>query len=162
MATLVGRVISIFTCPDKGNPMERQESVFATAGAGLEGDRYARKRGAYSLVRTEVPRHVTLISDEAFAEANDWLRDKGMTTFDRAETRRNIYTYGVDLNALVGREFLVGEVRMRGVELADPCHRPSALSGKKGFKEAFAGRGGLRAEILSDGDIEVGTEISLD
>ena len=161
MTEPLGRVVAIFTAPDKGVPMEKQASVFASAGKGLEGDRYARKLGSFSLIRTEVVRHVTLISDEGFDASTDWLRLKGMPTFDRFETRRNIYTYGVDVNDLVGKEFLVGEVRMRGVELADPCNRPSALARKKGFREAFGGRAGIRAAVLTDGDIEFGSEIRL-
>lgn len=161
MTEPLGRVVAIFTAPDKGVPMKKQTSVFASAGKGLEGDRYARKLGSFSFIRTEVVRHMTLISDEGFEASNDWLRLKGMPTFDRFETRRNIYTYGVDVNDLVGKEFFVGEVRMCGVELANPCNRPSQLAGKKGFKEAFAGRGGLRTEVLSDGEIEFGSEISL-
>ena len=72
------------------------------------------------------------------------------------ETRRNIVTEGVDVNSLLGREFQVGTVRMRGAEPTRPCHRPSALVQKTGFAEAFAIRGGVRAEVLSDGTIYVG------
>jgi MOSC domain-containing protein YiiM len=64
-----------------------------------------------------------------------------------------------ELNALVGRDFHIGTVLVRGIELCDPCARPSKLSRKAGFKEAFDGRGGLRVEILSEGAIHLGDPV---
>lgn len=145
------RVTAIFISPDKGIPMQAQTKVHAIAGKGLEGNRYARGTGAYSRSKREVIRHISLVSQEAIDAAN---AENG-TTFTPAETRRNIVTQGIDLNGLVNQEFSVGGVRMRGVELCDPCARPSALSHKSGFEPAFRQRGGLRAEILSNGDIAV-------
>jgi MOSC domain-containing protein YiiM len=56
----------------------------------------------------------------------------------------------------VGREFVVGEVRLRGVRLAEPCAYLEDLVGKKGLREALVHRGGLRAEIVDGGTIRVG------
>lgn len=91
------------------------------------------------------------------AEANNELG----TSFSPAETRRNLLTEGVDLNALVGECFMVGAVKMRGVELCDPCARPSNLAGKDGFETAYRKRGGLRAEILTSGVISCGDQVLL-
>ena len=38
-----------------------------------------------------------------------------------AESRRQVATRGVDLNALVGRRFNVGELECEGMELCEPC-----------------------------------------
>ena len=76
--------------------------------------------------------------------------------FLASETRRNIVVAYFPLNRLVGKEFIIGEALMRGIELCDPCQRPSKLSGKDGFEEAFAGFGGLRAEVIIGGTIKVG------
>ena len=38
-----------------------------------------------------------------------------------AESRRNVLTQGIGLNALVGKRFRVGDVECVGVELCDPC-----------------------------------------
>lgn len=150
----MGKVLFIYTCPDKGQPMQAKIQVNAIAGIGLEGDRYALGIGAWSKARVTV-RHVSLIAVEAIAAANDELE----TPFSPWETRRNIVTEGIDLNGLVGKCFTVGGVDMRGVELCDPCARPSKLAGKADFEEAFRERGGLRAEILSSGTISVGDDI---
>lgn len=155
MAELQPRVTAIFITSDKGVPIQSQQTVHAIAGVGLKGDRYARGTGAYSKSKREVIRHVSLISQEAIDGANA----ANGADFTAAETRRNIVTEGIDLNQLVGQEFSVGGVRMRGIELCDPCARPSVLSGKPSFEPAFRQRGGLRAEILSNGDISVNSVI---
>jgi len=56
---------------------------------------------------------------------------------------------------LLGKEFRIGAVRLRGSEPARPCRIPSAVAGKPGFAEAYRDRGGVRAEILSDGNISI-------
>ena len=157
MPHVESKVVAIQIAPDKAYPMEQVDRVFALRGAGLDGDRYAENRGAWSKSKRRIPRHVTLISREAINEANAEFG----TDFTIMDTRRNIVTTGVDLNTLVGHEFYVARVRMRGVELADPCGRPSKLSGKEGFKEVFDGRGGLRVEVLSSGSIRKGSPVSI-
>lgn len=149
-------VVAIFTCRAKGLPMQESVSVKAFEGLGLENDRYALRTGAYPSTGS-LPRDVSLISLEAIHEAN---RVSG-TSFTMAETRRNIVTTGIDLNPLVGKAFRVGDVKMYGVELCDPCMRPGKLAGKDGiaFEAAFTQRGGLRAKILTTGIIAIGDPI---
>lgn len=142
------RVRAIFVCSDKGQPMRKLSEAHAIKGRGLAGDRYAANKGAWSQARPAI-RHVSLIASEAIREANQLVD----VPFSWAETRRNIVTEGIYLNSLVGKEFLIGLIRLRGVELCTPCERPSKLAGKKGFPQAFEGRGGIRAEILDNGVI---------
>lgn len=149
------QVLFIFVCPKAGQPMISVTSAHALPGVGLEGDRYALKLGAFSNSTRETIRHVSLIEIEAIREANASL----IETFAPHETRRNIVTEGVPLNRLVGKEFFVGQVKLRGVELCDPCERPSKLVPKPNFKSAFEGRGGLRAEVLTEGIIAVSMSI---
>ena len=72
--------------------------------------------------------------------------------------RRNVVTTGVSLNHLVGREFTVGEARLRGMRLCEPCEHLAELTGQPVVK-ALIHRGGLRAEIVSGGVIRVGDPI---
>lgn len=153
----VGKVLRIFICRTAGEPMRDVPFVRAIKGVGLEGDRYATERGAFSTSGRPVIRHVTLIAAEDIMMANRLL-DVPFTT---GETRRNIITTGVQLNGLVGELFVVSGVLMRGVERCDPCTRPSKLTDKEGFDTAFANRGGIRAEILNDGEITVGGHIAV-
>ena len=77
------------------------------------------------------------------------------------ETRRNLVTEGVALNHLIGRTFRVGAVRMRGVRLAEPCVYLEQLTGHAGVRAALVHRGGLRAEVLDDGELRVGDAIDV-
>lgn len=147
-------VVGIFTASNAGAPMEAQSSVILRAGAGILGDRYALGIGQYSNIGDKI-RHVTFIAQEAIDAANTMLLVREMPQFQPSETRRNIITKGIELNALVGVEFVVGNVVFRGVELADPCHRPSALLQRKGFKAVFENRGGFRAAVLTDGTVSL-------
>jgi MOSC domain-containing protein YiiM len=147
-----GTVVGIFLAGSAGAPMEARDEVDAVAGSGLVGDRYATASGTYSGTRMhDARRAVTLIEEEAIVAA----RAEGGFALDPAETRRNLVTVGVALNHLVDREFEVGEVRMRGVDLSEPCAYLERGT-RPGVRAALIHRGGLRAEILTGGRIRVG------
>jgi len=153
-----GRLVAIYVAPTGGAPMEARERVDAVAGAGLDGDRYQRGVGTYSGAGSK-PRDVTLIEREAIEAVG---REAGGLDVHEDQTRRNLVTEGVALNHLVGREFRVGAVRMRGVELAEPCVYLEQLTGVVGARGALVHRGGLQAEILDDGELRVGDPIEVD
>jgi MOSC domain-containing protein YiiM len=75
-----------------------------------------------------------------------------------AEARRNVVTRGIDLNALVGRRFRVGKVECLGQRLCEPCSHLEHLT-TKGALRALIHRGGLRADVLSDGEVTTGAPI---
>ena len=89
-------------------------------------------------------------------EAVAAVRDEEDLEVSEAETRRNLVTEGVPLNHLVGREFMVGEVRLRGVRLAEPCAYLEDLIGQAGLRKSLVHRGGLRADIIEGGTLRVG------
>ena len=152
-----GTVEAIVVAPQAEAAMHRVERASARAGRGLEGDRYFDERGTFSdaygrgydltLIQAEVLDTLELPAGRLFAE----------------EARRNIVTRGIDLNALVGEHFRVGEVECFGQRLCEPCahlERLTAATGKPGVLRALIHKGGLRADVLSDGEIRVGDEIS--
>jgi MOSC domain-containing protein YiiM len=145
-----GSVVSIHVTPAAGQPMETVPEARAVAGRGLEGDRYALGIGYYSKSPSLGGRELTLIETETL-EALSALGVK----LSAAETRRNVATSGVPLNHLVGREFWVGAVRLRGTRLCEPCKYLEGLT-QAGAMAALIHRGGLRAQILHDGLIRVG------
>ena len=158
----MGKIIGIFTAPDKGKRMQSHTTIKAIAGKGLEGDRYALQRGSWKAKdekEHKKKRNVTLIATEDIVAAN--LTRGDTLRFNPWDTRRNLLTINVALRELIGHVFQVGTVRMRAVEEATPCDRPDKLSGKIGFKRAFQGRGGILCEILSDGDISLGDRIEV-
>ena len=74
------------------------------------------------------------------------------------DARRNLVTRGVPLNHLVGREFSIGEVKIRGLRLCEPCDHLQQFTGQPVIK-GLRHRGGLRAQILSEGMIRVGDAV---
>lgn len=146
-----GRVENIFVADRAGDPMRPLQVATFVRGLGIAEDRYALGAGAFSKKGDKI-RHVSLIEIEAFTEANIELEE----VFTLAETRRNVVTSGIELNDLVGEYFTIGRVALLGTELCDPCHRPTKLANKPRFKEAFQNRGGLRAEVRSNGLVCVG------
>lgn len=148
-----GVVAAIFVGAEAIQPMASIPEVAAHAGAGLEGDRYASGAGTFS--NGHPNNQLTLVEEEALAAA---ARDYGLK-IDGADTRRNLLTCGIALNHLVGREFRIGDVRVRGLKLCEPCGHLEKVTGKEVIK-ALRHRGGLRAEILTDGVIKVGDVIT--
>jgi MOSC domain-containing protein YiiM len=151
-----GNVVSIHVAPDAGAPMVSVQDVRAIPGRGLEGDRYATGRGHYSGKPSEGGREITLIELEAI-EALAALGIK----ISAAEARRNIATQGVPLNHLVGSTFRVGMVRLRGTRLCEPCKYLDRLT-QPGVMKGLIHRGGLRAQILTEGTIRVGYIVRAD
>ena len=141
-----GRVEAIAVAPDAEAPVALVDAVAAHAGRGLEGDRYAGGRGTFSN-RYARGIDVTLIEAEA-------LDDLGLTA---ADARRNIVTRGIDLNALTGTRFRIGDVEVQGQRLCEPCAHLERLS--PGTLRPLVHRGGLRADILDSGVIRVGDPV---
>jgi len=152
-----GSVVAVFLAAEGGGVPQETPEVQAVAGRGLQGDRYFAGVGTFDTPAhaNEPNRHVTLIE----AEAIDAARRDYDVALGLGEHRRNIVTRNVPLNHLVDREFTIGEVRLRGVKLCEPCAHMEGLS-KPGARRALTHRGGLRAEILESGTIRAGDPIS--
>ena len=132
-------------------PMIARREARAVPGRGLEGDRYFNGVGTFSQHPHQPDFEVTLIEKE---KIDAFAAESGLP-FNGAHARRNLITEGVDLNALVGREFAIGAVRFRGIRLCEPCTYLAKIS----FPETLKGlihKGGLRAQIVSEGVIRVG------
>jgi len=150
----MGTVVSIHIAPEAAGKTQSLAEVRAVAGQGLEGDRYFAKQGSFSDNPNATGRQVTLIESEAMDALE---RDYGYK-LDYGDSRRNIVTRGVALNHLVGKEFRVGGVTMRGVRLNEPCNHLAGLTDDK-VKLGLVHRGGLRADIVNDGVIRVGDDV---
>jgi MOSC domain-containing protein YiiM len=133
--------------------MATVDTVDAVAGRGLRGDRYFKGEGGPRRA-PEPGREVTLIEQEAIENA----AQEASIDFHSTDSRRNIVTRGVDLNDLVGKEFRVGQAVLRGIELCEPCSHMIQLSGKRVLR-SLVHHGGIRADIVSDGLIQVGDPI---
>lgn len=153
-----GIVEAIILGPAAEAALRSVQAARAHAGRGLEGDRYFEARGTFSNTHSR-GHDLTLIE----AEVLDELSFPG-GRLEPEEARRNIVTRGVDLNALVGKRFRVGDIDCLAQRLCEPCahlERLTAQTGKPGTLRALIHKGGLRADVLTDGDIRVGDPITV-
>lgn len=137
----------IFISPERGAPQAECERIALRRGMGALGDRNFGLSG-------HPGQNLTLVEAE---EIERFCAEQGRAS-DLSLTRRNLVTRGVRLNDLVGVEFTVGGVRVRGVELCEPCAVLGSLLGTESLAAAavvkrWVGRGGLRVDVLDDGDL---------
>jgi MOSC domain-containing protein YiiM len=152
-----GTVEAIAIAAEREAVMVCVDQATARAGRGLEGDRYFEGHGTFSSTHDR-GHDLTLIE----AEVLDGLQLPAGRLAPE-EVRRNVVTRGIDLNALVGRRFTIGEVECFGQRLCEPCahlERLGAAIGKPGTLRALIHQGGLRADILTDGRIATGDAVA--
>lgn len=123
----------------------RVELVECVEGKGIVGDRYFGYKEKFK-------GQLSLISLEAIQEMENEL---GISVEEFARFRRNAVVSGVDLNALVGKTFTIGDVKLHGTEQCKPCFWMDESIGE-GANAALEDRGGLRCHILSSGSITCG------
>ncbi len=146
-------VVSLQIAPAAEAGMIAVAEIRALPGRGLDGDRYFHQVGTFSKTPGK-GREVTLIEIEAIEALH---RDYEICV-EAKLCRRNIVTRGVALNHLVGREFRVGSVSLKGIRLCEPCNHLDRLLGTR-VSPALLHRGGLRADILTEGVIRVGDPV---
>ena len=145
-----GWVEQIWVAADTAQAGRTLDTVGLIPGAGLEGDRYIVGRGTFPSGRPGSA--MTLIEAEVCESFQPPLTPE--------EHRRNLVTRGVDLNGWVGRDFVVGSVRCRGIRLCEPCATMQRYAARP-ILRPLVHRGGLRADILEPGPIQVGDQIAL-
>jgi MOSC domain-containing protein YiiM len=148
-----GQLVAIFIAEQKCVALQRVQQAQAVPGKGLEGDRYGMQQGTFSKPNSP-DREVTLIESEAL----EALAHECDITLEPGQARRNLLTHGVPLNHLVGQEFRVGEVVLRGLRLCEPCGHLEELT-TNGVKQGLCHRGGLRAQIIRGGVLRTGDVI---
>lgn len=143
-----GTVETIAVAPSAGEPARLVQSARALAGQGLEGDRHVSGTGTFP---SGLPGSALTLIEAEVCESFD-------PPLEPSQHRRNVVTRGIDLNGLVGSEFMVGEVRCRGMRLCEPCTVVQRHAGRPVLRP-LVHRGGLRADILADGEIRVGDPV---
>jgi MOSC domain-containing protein YiiM len=146
--TATGTVEVVSVASSAGEPAQLLETARALAGRGLEGDRHVAGTGTFP---SGMPGSALTMIEAEVCESFDPPLEPG-------EHRRNVVTRGIDLNGLVGREFMIGEVRCRGMRLCEPCTVVQRYAGRAVLR-ALVHRGGLRADILRNGTIRVGDPV---
>jgi MOSC domain-containing protein YiiM len=142
-----GVVTEIWLTEAAAAPMRRIPAGLLVAGAGLDGDRYALGGGTWAQY-PDLEKQLTLVdAGDVAAVATEVGVD-----LSPGDTRRNVVTVGIDLPALVGRWFAVGDALLFGVKRCPPCAHLERLTGAKLVK-AMLHRGGINAAVFVGAEI---------
>ena len=131
--------------PPGTSPLIEKERIECVAGKGLLGDRYFNHAEDYK-------GQITFFSAEVFERlcAHFGIREK-----PAGVVRRNVIVSGIDLLSLIGCEFEMQRVKFRGTQHCAPCEWME-VAFAPGAKEFLQENAGLRAKILSDGELHLG------
>ena len=143
-------VVNICITSESGKKMESMNSIKVIANKGIVNDRYFKENN-------DKNNQITLIESENV----DYYNKISGTNFIPTDFRRNVITKGISLNKLVGKEILIGDVRLKIHDLCEPCRYLQELLGEKNLVKKLLNRGGLRCELLTNGNINVNDPIKI-
>ena len=144
----MSKVLKICVTNISSEEMQDVTNVEVIANKGIVNDRYFSENNDQDL-------QITLIESENI----DYYNKISETKISYINFRRNIITKGIQLNDLVGKEFLIGNIKVKGHRLCDPCRYLQEKLEQKNLVKKLLNRGGLRCEILTDGTISVNDPI---
>jgi MOSC domain-containing protein YiiM len=153
---LIGTIEAIYIATHSRKIQTSFKNATLHAGLGILGDRW------YASTQGHRGQNITLIA----AEEIDYFNQTYHQAIKYDATRRNIVTRGINLNELVGKTFSLGGATLHGVDLCEPCRVLGAnlandTIGAPEVVKAFVHCGGLRADIISSGEIQVGDKIEV-
>ena len=131
-------------------PISEVNSIDVIANQGVVGDRhFSEFNDPYN--------QISLIESENI----DYYNIKYGLNIPYIDFRRNIITKGIQLNNLVGKKILIGEVKLEVIDLCRPCRDLSETLGHENIIKEFLRRGGLRCQILTSSNIKINDKISV-
>ena len=147
----MSKVLKLGITPDNNKKINEVEEIEVIKDKGILGDRhYKEYNDPYC--------QLSLIESENI----DYYNLKYGLDIPYINFRRNIVTKGVKLNDLVGKKFLVGNVKLEGIDLCRPCRHLAETLNQDNIIKEFLRSGGLRCQILSSSSLKVGDEIKID
>ena len=141
----MGKILEIGISNSKGNKIKKVNIVQSLKGKGLLDDRKFKNNNSKES-------QITLVEIENI----NYFNNISKTNIAPLNFRRNIITENIRLNDLVGKEFIIGNVKLKGHDLCRPCKYLQDKLRQNNFVKEFLRRGGLRCEILISGKIYVG------
>ena len=144
----MSQIIEIGIAKESNKQIIKVESIEVLAGKGIKGDRYFQNFN-------DEKNQLTLIESENI----DYYNKTFKTNFKYLEFRRNLVTQNIQLNDLIGKTLIVGEIKIKAHDLCRPCKNLQEKLGKDNIIKEFLRRGGLRCEILNSGNIKIGDNI---
>lgn len=144
-----GKIVEILIAKDKKSVMQNVNEAVLEAGKGIFGDRYYDKD-------EEPQNEITLIEKERVDSFNNEFN----LTLQYSDFRRNIVISNCDLNTLVNKEFYIGNVLLKGLELCEPCESLADKTSQD-ILTGLENKAGLRACILKDGNISLSSQLEV-
>lgn len=150
-----GIVKEILITHKAGAPLYKVQKASLIAGKGIEGDRYYNCEGTFSEKLQESKDYeLTLIEQE---EIDIFNKVSGLH-YSNDVFRRNIVTTGIKLNSLIGKEFYMGNIKLKAIRLCEPCAYLAGLLGNE-IMQHMIHKAGIRTIIISGGNTEIGNTI---
>ena len=145
----MGKVLSLGITLNSGEKILEVSKIEVLLKKGIINDRH------FSKIK-ETRNNITLIESENI----DFYNSKSNTKIPYINFRRNIITKDIKLNELLQKKIKIGSVQILAYQLCKPCRYLQEMLGYNDIVKEFSLKGGLRCEILNDGTINVGDEIS--
>ena len=131
-------------------PINEVNEIQVIANQGIVGDRhFSEFNDPYN--------QISIIESENI----DYYNTKYGLNIPHIDFRRNIVTKKIELNNLIGKKFLIGEVEVEGVDLCRPCKHLTQMLNQENILKEFLRRGGIRCRILTSSKISVGDIIKI-
>ena len=153
-----GKIAKLLISKDTQSDMLNVNQIVLEVGKGIFGDRYYNQEGTFSNKgEIEPDRDVTLIEIEKV----DALNKENDLNITAEDFRRNIVVSNCDLNSLVGKEFQIGEVVLKGLRLCEPCKYLSNKLDNEKVLSQMVHKAGLRAQIIKGGSIDLNSQVEV-
>jgi MOSC domain-containing protein YiiM len=138
-----GRVVNLYICRERLQPMTPVQEATAVSDLGLEGDQHAVKGSA---------RQVLVMDIETLKELD----------LSPGIIKENITVEGLDLSTVeAGHVFFVGDqVTLEATGDCLPCARMDAI--RPGLQTDLQGRRGIISTVLNGGALKVGDTIRVE
>ena len=146
----MSEVLKICISKNSGEEMQDLDTIEVLANKGIINDRYFNENNDQDI-------QITFIESENI----DYVNEISSTSVPYIDFRRNIITKGIKLNKLVDKEFLIGNVKIKGHRLCNPCKYLQDKLNIENLVKKLVNIGGLRCEILTDGRISIKDKIKI-
>jgi MOSC domain-containing protein YiiM len=153
-----GKIVNLLISKDPQSPMQNVNQIVLEVGKGIFGDRYYFQKGTFSDEnKIEPDSEVTLIEIEKI----NTLNEEHKLNITAEDFRRNIVVSNCDLNSLVGKEFQIGEVVLKGLRLCEPCKYLADKLKEEKTLSKMVHKAGLRAQVIKSGSINLDSQVEV-
>ena len=146
----MAEVLKLGITANSNQPIKEVNSIEVLTNKGVLGDRHFQEfNDPYN--------QLSLIESE---NIDDYNTRFGLN-ISYIDFRRNVITKGIQLNDLVGKKLRVGNVELEAIDLCRPCKHLTEVLNQENILKEFLRKGGLRCQILSSSNINVGDKIEI-